>query len=103
LLLDFSHFPLFKIGLAFWDFSSPFSGEFSSIFVFFLSALRFCKFILVILDSLSLSFRSFFVGVSRFAETDLGPPPLEGCVSSDSVLHQLAAELYSIVYLVIST
>ena len=40
----------------------------------------------------------FFVGVSRFAEGNLGPPPLEGYVSSDSVLHRLAAELYSIVY-----
>jgi hypothetical protein len=39
----------------------------------------------------------FFVGVSRFAESNLGPPPLEGYVSSDSVLHRLAAELYSIV------
>jgi hypothetical protein len=43
------------------------------------------------------------VGVSRFAESDLGPPPLEGFVSSDSVLHRLAAELYSIVYPAIST
>jgi hypothetical protein len=43
------------------------------------------------------------VGVSRFADNNLGPPPLEGYVSSDSVLHWLAAELYSIVYLAIST
>uniref|UniRef100_A0A2N9EKB4 Uncharacterized protein n=1 Tax=Fagus sylvatica TaxID=28930 RepID=A0A2N9EKB4_FAGSY len=48
-------------------------------------------------------FRLFFVGVSRFADNNLGPPPLEGYVSSDSVLHWLAAELYSIVYLAIST
>uniref|UniRef100_A0A2N9H2D6 Uncharacterized protein n=1 Tax=Fagus sylvatica TaxID=28930 RepID=A0A2N9H2D6_FAGSY len=61
------------------------------------------EFILVILDSLSSSFRSFFVGVSRFAESDLGLPPLEGFVSSDSVLHRLSAELYSIVYPAIST
>jgi hypothetical protein len=39
----------------------------------------------------------FFVGVSRFTENNLGPPPLEGYVSSDSVLHRLAAKLYSIV------
>ena len=45
----------------------------------------------------------FFVGVSRFAEGNLGPPPLEGYVSSDSVLHRLAAELYSIVYPALST
>ncbi len=43
------------------------------------------------------SFQLFFVGVSRFAKSDLGPPPLEGYVSPDSVLHRLAAELYSIV------
>ena len=43
------------------------------------------------------------MGVSRFAESDLGPPPLEGFVSSDRVLHRLAAELYSIVYPAIST
>ncbi len=52
---------------------------------------------------MSSSFRLFFVGVSRFAENDLGLPPLEGYVSGDSVLHRLAAELYSIVYLAIST
>ena len=45
----------------------------------------------------------FFVGVSRFAESDLGPPPLEGYVSSDSVLHRLAAKLYSIVCPVLSS
>uniref|UniRef100_A0A2N9IFN3 Transposase (putative) gypsy type domain-containing protein n=1 Tax=Fagus sylvatica TaxID=28930 RepID=A0A2N9IFN3_FAGSY len=33
----------------------------------------------------------------RFAENNLGPPPLEGYISSDSVLHRLAVELYSIV------
>jgi hypothetical protein len=52
---------------------------------------------------LSQSFQLFFVGVSRFAESNLGPPPLEGYVSSDSVLHWLAAELYSIVYPALST
>jgi hypothetical protein len=54
-------------------------------------------------DSLSLSFRLFFVGVSRFADNNLGPPPLEGFVPADSVLHQLAVELYSIVYPAINT
>uniref|UniRef100_A0A2N9I6G8 Transposase (putative) gypsy type domain-containing protein n=1 Tax=Fagus sylvatica TaxID=28930 RepID=A0A2N9I6G8_FAGSY len=52
---------------------------------------------------LARSFKLFFVGVSRFAEGNLGPPPLEGYVSSDSVLHRLAAELYSIVYPALST
>uniref|UniRef100_A0A2N9H8K7 Uncharacterized protein n=1 Tax=Fagus sylvatica TaxID=28930 RepID=A0A2N9H8K7_FAGSY len=47
--------------------------------------------------SLSQSFQLFFVGISRFAENNLGLPPLEGYVSSDSVLHRLAAKLYSIV------
>uniref|UniRef100_A0A2N9HN00 Transposase (putative) gypsy type domain-containing protein n=1 Tax=Fagus sylvatica TaxID=28930 RepID=A0A2N9HN00_FAGSY len=56
-----------------------------------------------ILASFSPSFKLFFVGVSRFAEGNLGPPPLEGYVSSDSVLHRLAAELYSIVYPALST
>ena len=45
----------------------------------------------------------FFVGVSRFAENNLGPPPLEGFISSDSVLHRLAVELYSIVYPALSS
>ena len=45
----------------------------------------------------------FFVNVSRFAESNLGPPPLEGYVSPDSVLHRLTAELYSIVYPALST
>ena len=52
---------------------------------------------------MSQSFRLFFVGVSRFAESNLGLPPLEGFVSSDSVLHRLAAELHSIVYPALST
>jgi hypothetical protein len=43
------------------------------------------------------------VGVSRFAENSLGPPPIEGFVSSDSVLHRLSAELYSVIYPSIST
>jgi hypothetical protein len=43
------------------------------------------------------------VGVSRFANNDLGSPSLEGFVSPDGVLHRLAAELYSIVYPTIST
>jgi hypothetical protein len=51
----------------------------------------------------SQSFQLFFVGVSRFAENNLGPPPLEGYISSDSVLHRLAAELYSIVYPALSS
>jgi hypothetical protein len=52
---------------------------------------------------LSQSFKLFFVGVSRFAENDLGLPSLEGFVSPDSVLHRLAVELYSIVYSALST
>uniref|UniRef100_A0A2N9HMU9 Uncharacterized protein n=1 Tax=Fagus sylvatica TaxID=28930 RepID=A0A2N9HMU9_FAGSY len=43
------------------------------------------------------------MGVSRFADNNLGPPLLEGYVSGDSVLHRLATELYSIVYPAIST
>uniref|UniRef100_A0A2N9HVM0 Transposase (putative) gypsy type domain-containing protein n=1 Tax=Fagus sylvatica TaxID=28930 RepID=A0A2N9HVM0_FAGSY len=39
----------------------------------------------------------------RFAENNLGPPPLEGYISSDSVLHRLAVELYSIVYPALSS
>jgi hypothetical protein len=45
----------------------------------------------------------FFVGISRFADNDLGLPSLKGYVSSNSVLHRLAAELYSIVYPAVST
>jgi hypothetical protein len=43
------------------------------------------------------------VGVSRFAENDLGPPLIEGFVSPDSVFHRLSAELYSVIYPSIST
>jgi hypothetical protein len=52
---------------------------------------------------LSHSFKLFFVGISRFALSNLGLPPLEGYISLDSVLHRLAAELYSVVYPVVST
>ena len=52
---------------------------------------------------MSQSFRLFFVGVPRFAESNLSPPPLEGFVPSDSVLHRLAVKLYFIVYPAIST
>ena len=52
---------------------------------------------------MSPSFKLFFVGVSRFAESNLGLPPLEGYVSPDSVFHRLAAELYSIVYPALNT
>uniref|UniRef100_A0A2N9GF90 Transposase (putative) gypsy type domain-containing protein n=1 Tax=Fagus sylvatica TaxID=28930 RepID=A0A2N9GF90_FAGSY len=41
--------------------------------------------------------------VVLFAESNLGPPPLEGYISSDSVLHRLAVELYSIVYPALSS
>ena len=58
---------------------------------------------MVNLDLLSSLFRSFFVGVSRFAENGLGLPPIEGFVSLNSVLHRLAAELYSVIYPSIST
>ena len=96
--LTFSSFQNWAYILGFFY---PFSGEFSSILDLFLST--FCNFIWVTLDSLSSSFRLFFVGVSRFADNDLDSPPLEGFVSIDSVLHRLAAELYSIVYPTIST
>ena len=99
--LGFLTFPSFQNWAYVLGFLSPFSGEFSSILDLFLSA--FCNFVWVTLDSLSLSFRLFFVGVSRFANNDLGPPSLKGFVSTDSVLHRLAAELYSIMYPAIST
>ena len=72
--------------------------SFPSILSLFLLSSCFCDSLFEFgLASFSQSFQLFFVGVSRFAESDLGPPPLEGYVSSDSVLHRLAAELYSIV------
>jgi hypothetical protein len=81
-----------------------FSGEFPPFLSFFFRfSVAFREFILVNLESLSLSFKSFFVGVSRFAENGLGPPPIEGFVSPDSVLHRLSAELYSVIYPSIST
>lgn len=43
------------------------------------------------------------MGLSRFADNDLGPPSLKGFESADCVLHRLAEELYSIVYPAIST
>uniref|UniRef100_A0A2N9FMK8 Uncharacterized protein n=1 Tax=Fagus sylvatica TaxID=28930 RepID=A0A2N9FMK8_FAGSY len=39
----------------------------------------------------------------RFAENGLGPPPIEGFVSPDSVLHRLSAELYSVICPAINT
>uniref|UniRef100_A0A2N9EMU3 Uncharacterized protein n=1 Tax=Fagus sylvatica TaxID=28930 RepID=A0A2N9EMU3_FAGSY len=42
-------------------------------------------------------------GNFSFAENGLGPPPIEGFVSPDSVLHRLSAELYSVIYPSIST
>uniref|UniRef100_A0A2N9GSL6 Transposase (putative) gypsy type domain-containing protein n=1 Tax=Fagus sylvatica TaxID=28930 RepID=A0A2N9GSL6_FAGSY len=39
----------------------------------------------------------------RFAENGLGPPPIEGFVSPDSVLHRLSAELYSVIFPAINT
>uniref|UniRef100_A0A2N9GDQ1 Uncharacterized protein n=1 Tax=Fagus sylvatica TaxID=28930 RepID=A0A2N9GDQ1_FAGSY len=41
--------------------------------------------------------------VVSFAENGLGPPPIEGFVSPDSLLHRLSAELYSVIYPSIST
>ena len=41
--------------------------------------------------------------MSRFAENGLGPPPIEGFVSPDCVLHRLSAELYSVICPAIST
>uniref|UniRef100_A0A2N9JA57 Uncharacterized protein n=1 Tax=Fagus sylvatica TaxID=28930 RepID=A0A2N9JA57_FAGSY len=41
--------------------------------------------------------------VVSFTENGLGPPPIEGFVSSDSLLHRLSAELYSVIYPSIST
>ena len=52
---------------------------------------------------MSPSFRLFFIGISRFADNDLGLPPLKGYVSSNSVLHRLVAKLYSIVYPAVNT
>uniref|UniRef100_A0A2N9J5W0 Uncharacterized protein n=1 Tax=Fagus sylvatica TaxID=28930 RepID=A0A2N9J5W0_FAGSY len=37
-------------------------------------------------------------GVFSFAKNGLGPPPIEGFVSPDSLLHRLLAELYSVIY-----
>ena len=45
----------------------------------------------------------FLCGVSRFVENGLGPPPIEGFVSPDSVLHRLSTEFYSVIYPSIST
>uniref|UniRef100_A0A2N9ES48 Uncharacterized protein n=1 Tax=Fagus sylvatica TaxID=28930 RepID=A0A2N9ES48_FAGSY len=57
----------------------------------------------VALDSLSVPFRNFFVGVCRYAESGLGPPPLGDYLPPTSVLHRLSAELYSISNSALST
>uniref|UniRef100_A0A2N9HSL2 Uncharacterized protein n=1 Tax=Fagus sylvatica TaxID=28930 RepID=A0A2N9HSL2_FAGSY len=44
-----------------------------------------------------------FAYLGKFAENGLGPPPIEGFVSPDSVLHRLSAELYSVIYPAIHT
>jgi hypothetical protein len=41
--------------------------------------------------------------VARFADSNQGPPFLEGFVPAHYVLHRLAVELYSIVYPAVST
>ena len=55
------------------------------------------------LDSLSVPFRNFFVGVYRFAESGLGPPPLGDYLPPANVLHRLLAELYSLSFSALST
>uniref|UniRef100_A0A2N9G3V7 Transposase (putative) gypsy type domain-containing protein n=1 Tax=Fagus sylvatica TaxID=28930 RepID=A0A2N9G3V7_FAGSY len=45
----------------------------------------------------------FVTRVVMFAENGLGPPPIEGFVSPDSVLHRLSAELYSVICPAINT
>uniref|UniRef100_A0A2N9F1I8 Uncharacterized protein n=1 Tax=Fagus sylvatica TaxID=28930 RepID=A0A2N9F1I8_FAGSY len=45
----------------------------------------------------------FVTRVVMFAENGLGPPPIEGFVSPDSVLHRLSTELYSVICLAINT
>ena len=79
----------------------PIANEFLLISSFVLRSSLFFSF--VILDALSPLFKLFFVGVSRFADSNLGPPSPEGFVSADCVLHPLAVELYSIVYPIVST
>jgi hypothetical protein len=73
-------------------------------FLFF-SFQRFRWFLLKLLelDSLSVPFRNFFIGVCRFAEGNLGPPPLSDYLPSSSVIHRLSEELYSISFPAIST
>ncbi len=71
--------------LGFLSFRFPVS--FLRFLFLFRFSVAFREFILVNLESLSLSFKSFFVGVSRFAENGLGLPPIEGFVSPVSVLH----------------
>ena len=48
------------------------------------------------LDSLSVPFKNFFMGVCRFADNNIGPPPLSDYLPPSSVLHHLSAELYSV-------
>ena len=55
------------------------------------------------LDSLSVPFKNFFMGVCRFADNNIGPPPLSDYLPPSSVLHHLSAELYSLSFLAICT
>ena len=73
-------------------------------FLFF-SFQRFRWFLLKLLelDSLSVPFRNFFIGVCQFAEGNLGPPPLSDYLPSSSVIHRLSEEIYSISFSAIST
>uniref|UniRef100_A0A2N9I4S2 Transposase (putative) gypsy type domain-containing protein n=1 Tax=Fagus sylvatica TaxID=28930 RepID=A0A2N9I4S2_FAGSY len=56
--------------------------------------------VMLLVGDFDASFRRIFGGflnVEGFAENGLGPPPIEGFVSPDSVLHRLSAELYSVI------
>ncbi len=93
LLLCFGHFLLVKP----LSWALPFFWWVFRSFSFCIFSLHFA------LDSLSALIRNFFMGVCRFAESKLGPLPLVDYLPTNSVLHRLSTELYSLSFLALST
>jgi hypothetical protein len=58
---------------------------------------------LVALDPSNSSFRNFFVGVCRIAESEGRAVHFGDLIPSDCVLHRLSEELFALAFLVLST
>ena len=93
LLLCFGHFLSAKL----LSRALPFFRWVFCSFAFCVFSLHFA------LDSLNALFRNFFMGVCWFSESKLGPLPLVDYLPTNSVLHRLSTELYSLSFPALST